>query len=561
MSITDSTDPDITTKKDFGEKCGVCAVFTKSLFAPQLVRRASLALQHRGPESAGIAIYSEPSKLKKRLKLFGSNGFIKAHIGMGLVSKVLSDELIRSLGPSHSVISHNRYSTTGGSSLMNAQPISSKSKTYRIAIAHNGNIPDITFLKSQVKHHPQADSDTALMAAYLAEQRPKYKSWEETFINALPNIRGAYSLTVLTEDGTIFGIRDPWGIRPLSLGELEDGYIIASESVALDAVGASFIRDIKQGEIIKIDREGNLSSYFYGDPKRQQLCLLEHIYFSRPDSFINNKRIKTLRESSGKALGRRLRKKGIKADLVVPIFNSGYFAAQGVAQELKLPLIDAVVTSGYFGRTFINLGQELRRKAVGGKHNIIPDEILGKNIIFVDDAAIRFNTSAILTQNLREAGAAKIYAAFASPPVVNQCNMGISMRTKEELPASKYEHKPIDFIESKMRDLIKVDDLTFLPLDETCQAMQGEIKDFYTYPFGGRHPVFNRQEVFQKRNSHKNLAIKMIVLAKKGKKTQRLTGLLTGFDFLKVEFVATELELLKKAERTKIDLVLILGFE
>src|SRR3989344_7265601 len=222
MSITDSTDPDITTKKDFGEKCGVCAVFTKSLFAPQLVRRASLALQHRGQESAGIAIYSEPSKLKKRLKLFGSNGFIKVHIGMGLVSKVLNDELIKSLGPSHSTIAHNRDSTTGGSSLMNAHPISSKSKKYRIAIAHNGNIPDISWLQSQVKHHPHADSDTALMAAYLAEQRLKYKSWEETFTNALPNIKGAYSLTVLTEDGTIFGIRDPWGIRPLSLGELED---------------------------------------------------------------------------------------------------------------------------------------------------------------------------------------------------------------------------------------------------------------------------------------------------------------------------------------------------
>lgn len=505
MSTSDSDDPSITSlvpdkALEFGEKCGVAAVWTKSLNAPQLVRKASIALQHRGQESAGIAVYSEPNGLRKKFKLFKGNGYIKVHIGMGMIARVLTDDIIKSLGPSHVAIAHNRYSTTGGSSLMNAHPVSAKSKNYKIAVAHNGNVPDTTYLKQNVKNHPSADSDTALIAALLVEKRKNYKSWEETFINELPKVKGAFSLTVMTEDGKVYGIRDPWGIRPLCIGRLEEGYVIASESVALDAVGAEFIRDIKPGEILTISSSGELTSYFFGEPKRQQLCLFEHIYFSRPDSFINSKRIKLLREQSGRLLGKRLKKKGIKPDVVIPIFNSGYFAARGAAAELGIPLVDAVVTSSYFGRTFINPGQEMRVNAVYGKHSIIPDEIVGKKVVFVDDSAVRFNTSAKLAQGLKDAGATKVYAAFASPPVVNQCDLGIDMRSKSELPASKYEQGGLDQIELEMAKLIKVNGLTYLSLKETTEAMQGKIRDFYTYPFGGVHPVKGSQEVFPKRD-------------------------------------------------------------
>ncbi len=552
MSIKDSSEPDI---KNLKEKCGIAAVFTQTSFAPQLVRRASIALQHRGQESSGIAIYCEPSGFKKRLRVFGKNGYIKVHIGMGLISEVLTDNLIKSLGPSNAAIAHNRYSTTGGSSLMNAHPISQKSKKFRIALGHNGNIPDVSWLKSQVKNHPHAESDTALMAALLAEQRPKYKSWEETFINVLPKIKGAFSLVVLTEDGCIYGIRDPWGIRPLCLGELEEGWIIASESVALDVVGANFIRDIKNGEIIKIDPNGNLTSYFYGSPKRQQLCLLEHIYFSRPDSFINGKRIKALREKCGRVLAKRLKQKGIKPDIVVPIFNSGYFAAKGAAEELGIPLVDAVVTSGYFGRTFISPGQELRTKAVAGKHNVIPDEVYGKKVVFVDDSAIRFTTSPKIVQGLRQAGASEVYAAFASPPVVNQCDLGIAMHTKKELPASKYEHRPIEVIEEKMKQLIKVDQLTYLPLEDTCRAMKGEVKDFYAYPFGGRHPVRDAQEVFPTRQKTRG-STKVMVVSRTKNNRQALTGQLAGFN-LQIDFTFGSENILKKARQLDPDVLLI----
>lgn len=548
--MNSSADPSITDK-GIGEKCGVVAVWTRSNQAPQIARRASVALQHRGQESSGIA-------------LFDSKDFIKVHTGMGLIARVLTDDILNSLGPSYATIAHNRYSTSGGSSLMNAHPISHKFKTYRIAIAHNGNIPDLTWLNSQVKNHPSADTDTALIAALLVEKRPKYSSWEQTFINVLPGIKGAYSLTLLTEDGCVWGIRDSFGVRPLSLGELDDGWIIASESVALDAVGANFIRDVKQGEIIKIDKQGNLSSYFFGPPQRLQHSLFEHIYFSRPDSFINGKRIKTLREQSGKLLAKRLKKKGIKPDIVIPIFNSGYFAARGVAEGLKLPLVDAIITSNYFGRTFINPRQEMRINAVYGKHSIIPDEVVGKKVVFVDDSIVRSNTSAILARALKEAGASKVYAAIASPPVVNQCDMGIDMRTKEELPASKYQGEPIDSIEGRMAQLIKVDELAYLPLEETCQAMGGRINDFYAYPFGGRHPVRDKQEIFPKRKIKSFPKPKLLILATK--KTDSLKTLIRQINKNEINLslasvVNNQKQLGSKISQVNPNIVLVTDFE
>lgn len=544
----------MSSKKDIGEKCGVVAVWTKSTLAAQIARRASIALQHRGQESSGIAVYCEPKGLRKRFNVFGNGGFIKVHIGMGLIARVLSDDLIKSLGPTHVALAHNRYSTSGGSSLMNAHPVSAKSKNFRIAIAHNGNVPDTTNLRSQVKNHPSADTDTALIAALLVEQRPKYKSWEETFIQVLPKIKGAFSLTVLTEDGCIYGIRDPFGIRPLSFGELEDGFIIASETVAIDAVGASFIRDVCQGEILKIDKEGKLTSYFFGQPQRLSLCLFEHIYFSRPDSFINGKRIKDLRRECGKLLAQRLKKKGIKPDIVIPIFNSGYFAARGVSEQLGVPLIDAIITSNYFGRTFINPGQEMRINAVYGKHSIIPDGVLGKKVVFVDDSIVRSNTSAILARALKDAGAVKVYAAIASPPVVNQCDMGIDMRSRAELPASKFEGEPIDKIEDKMANLIKVDSLTYLPLKDTTKAMGGGLNDFYSYPFGGKHPVRDKQEEFPRRKRKLQDRVKLLILSAK-------TIPPLDVDMELIGVVNTQDELAEKVNQQIPDILLVTDFE
>lgn len=466
------------------EKCGVVAVYSSSNHAAAYVRQALSSLQHRGQESTGISVYTPSGK-------------ILTYKNMGLVPHVLTADKLKKLGKSRSAIGHNRYGTSGNSSVENAQPLEAKLGKYSLSLGHNGNIPDISAIRRKLKGK-KATSDTALMVALLAQERSSYSSWEETFSQILPQFKGAYTLSILTNEGSLFGIRDAYGIRPLCLGRLHDGWIIASESVAIDITGAEFVRDIMPGEIVKIDLSGNISSTFFGEPKKSKYCLFEYIYFARPDSFINGRRVRTGREISGKLLAERIKKKKIKADLIVPTFDSGYPAAKGVAEALSLPMVDAITTSHYVGRTFIQPGQENRVKAVNGKHNIVPDDIVGKSVVVVDDSAIRLTTSRILAKEIREAGAAKVYLGFASPPVVNQCDMGIDMRSKKDLPASQFEKKPFDVIEEKVAGLIGADGVVYLPIEETTKAMGGVPNDFYYYPFGGPHPIRGKQAVFTK---------------------------------------------------------------
>ena len=331
---------------------------------------------------------------------------------MGLVPHVLTESVIKKLGLGHTAIAQNRYATFGKSSTVNAQPLVITHGKFQLSLGHNGNIPDVANLKQQLGLKNSPLGDTELMTTLIHRERKHYESWEETLISLLPQFYGAYSLVMLTDDGSLFGMRDPYGIRPLCLGILENGWIITSESAALDTIGAEFIREIKPGEIIKITKQGKLISYFFGEPKRKQYCIFECIYFARPDSFVNGIRIRTGREASGRLLGKRMKQKGIKPDVVVPTFDSGYPAAKGVAQELNLPMVDAITTSHYVGRTFIQPGQTNRVSAVNGKHNIVPDEIRGKKVVIVDDSLIRLTTSTALTKKFREAGAKEIYPGF-----------------------------------------------------------------------------------------------------------------------------------------------------
>jgi amidophosphoribosyltransferase len=468
------------------EKCGVVGVWTTDTYAPYIARRALAALQHRGQESAGLSVLNPDGKISTFKK-------------MGLVPHVLTETILKNLGQGHSAIGQNRYATFGHSHIGNAQPIAMLNGKYQLTLGHNGNIPDVGNLKKQLSARFATSGDTELMTALLHKKRKEYSSWEETFINVLPEFRGAYSLIILTNDGSIFGIRDPYGIRPLCLGKLENGWIIASESCALDAIGADFIREIKPGEVIKITQDGKLISTFFGEPKRSQYCLLECVYFDRPDSFVNGMRIRAGREASGHLLGKRMREKGIMPDVVVPTFDSGYPAAKGVAHELGLPIVDAITTSHYVGRTFIQPGQSNRIMAVNGKHNIVPDEVRGKKIVIVDDSVIRLTTSTTLTRKFREAGVKEIYIASASPPVVDQCDLGIDMRAKKELPAAKFEKDPFEVIEQKIAQHVGADAVIYLPIEETTKAFGGKPQDFYWTPFGGPHPIRGKQEVFPKR--------------------------------------------------------------
>jgi len=494
---------------DLKEKCGVVGIWTETNQAAYLTRLALASLQHRGQESAGISLFNSKDK-------------ISTYKGMGLVPLVLTDKAIKQLGHGKSAIGHNRYGTSGISSLDNAQPIEVTNGKYQLSLGHNGNIPDISMIRKNIGSGKKIISDTILMSSLLVQSRPKYKSWEDTFSHILPQFKGAYSLTILTNDGSVFGIRDPYGIRPLCLGKLPSGWIIASESAALDAIGADFVRDIAPGEIIKIDSSGHLNSCFFAEPKRPQHCIFEYIYFSRPDSFINGKRVREGREESGRLLGKRIKEKKLDPDIVVPVFDSGFPAAKGVSNELKLPIIDAITTSHYIGRTFIQPGQENRIAAVSGKHNIVPDEIIGKKIVVVDDSAVRLTTSSALVRGFKNAGADKVYIAFASPPVVNQCDMGIDMRSKKELPAAKYENKSFEIIEEKIAEEISADAVIYLPIEETARAMGGEKEDFYYYPFGGPHPIRGNQYEFPLRAKRINKSKICVFISGSGTNLQEI---------------------------------------
>lgn len=469
------------------EKCGVVGVWTTDTYAPHIARRALASLQHRGQESAGLSVFTPAGK-------------IVTYKNMGLVPHVLTESVLKNLGSGHTAIAQNRYATFGKSHTANAQPIAIVHGKFQLSLGHNGNIPDVTNIKKQLGVKNSSAGDTELMTSLIHKERKNHATWEETLCTVLPQCYGAYCLVILTNDGSLFGTRDPYGIRPLCLGKLEKGWVITSESAALDAIGAEFIRDVKPGEIIKITKHGELTSYFFGEPKRPQPCIFECIYFTRPDSFINGIRIRTGREESGRLLGKRMRQKGIKPDVIVPTFDSGYPAAKGVAQELQLPMVDAITTSHYVGRTFIQPGQSNRITAVNDKHNIVPDEIRGKKVVIVDDSAVRLTTSTALAKKFREAGVKEIYMAFASPPVVNQCDLGIDMRAKNELPAAKFEKESLNVIEQKIAEHVGADAVVYLPIEETIKAFGGNTpKNFYYTPFGGPHPIRGKQEIFPKR--------------------------------------------------------------
>lgn len=490
-------------QKKIKEKCGVVGVRTNTNNAPQLILQGLNALQHRGQESAGITIFSEKKKLI-------------TYKGQGLVSSVLSEKIIKKLGKSTTAIGHNRYGTSGSGSEKNAQPFMVTHKKHTLALGHNGNIPDVANIKKLIGAKKTIPSDSYLAALALVQERARYHSWDETFIHVLPVFRGAYNFVAITEDGTMYGIRDPFGIRPLCLGKLSDGWIIASESIAIDAVGGEYTRDVAPGEIIKITPDGNISSFFFGPSRRPQHCLFEYIYFARPDSFMHGKRVREGREKSGTFLAKRMLEKKITPDVIVPTFDSGYPAAKGVAATLKLPMVDAITTSHYYGRTFIQPGQDNRITAVRGKHNIVPDEIINKKVVVVDDSAVRMTTSKALIKTLKDAGAKEVYFAIASPPVVEKCNLGIDMRNKKFLPAAAFAKLPLDTIENNIADLITADKVIYLPIEKTTEAFGGPPNDFYYYPFGGPHPIKTKQELFPQRKQKQQSKAKICFFISSG---------------------------------------------
>jgi amidophosphoribosyltransferase len=451
------------------DACGVFGVWAPGDEVAKLTYFGLYALQHRGQESAGIAT-SDGSQ-------------ILVYKDMGLVSQVFSDSMLDSLH-GYIAIGHARYSTTGSSVWENAQPTFRATATGHIALGHNGNLTNTHELAQRLATMETgelpldssvvASSDTDLLTALLAAHPGA--TIEQAAMEELPRLRGAFSLVFLDER-TLYAARDPQGIRPLCLGRLERGWVVASETAALDIVGAAFVRDIEPGEFVAIDENGVRSRKFaQPDPKG---CLFEYVYLARPDTLLTGRSVNGVRAEIGRRLAREA---PVEADLVIPVPESGTPAAIGYAQESGIPFAQGLVKNAYVGRTFIQPTQTIRQLGLRLKLNPLAEVIAGKRLVVVDDSIVRGNTQRAIVRMLREAGAREVHVRISSPPVQWPCYYGIDFASRAELIAP-------GLTVDEIRTSIKADSLAYVSLDGLIEAT-GVAKDRLCRAcFDGVYPV------------------------------------------------------------------------
>jgi amidophosphoribosyltransferase len=451
------------------DQCGVFGVWAPGEEVAKLTYFGLYALQHRGQESAGIAT---------------SNGKkLTVYKDMGLVSQVFSESALEAL-VGHVAIGHTRYSTTGSSSWRNAQPTLGRTASGTVALGHNGNLTNtaelLEMLRSRYPDQSENEitggntTDTAVLTALLAGNPDN--SLEGTAMELLPKVRGAFSLVFMDEQ-TLYAARDPQGVRPLVLGRLNSGWVVASESAALDIVGASFVREVEPGELIVIDENG-LRSMIFAKPKRAG-CVFEYVYLARPDTSINGRNVYDARVDMGKALAREF---PVDADLVIPTPDSGTPAAIGFSQESGIPFGHGLVKNAYVGRTFIEPSQTIRQLGIRLKLNPLKEVIKGKRIIVVDDSIVRGNTQRALVQMLREAGAKEIHVRISSPPITWPCFYGVDFATRAELIATGLA--PDD-----VRASIGADSLGYLSKEGMIAASEQKESELCTACFTGEYPI------------------------------------------------------------------------
>jgi amidophosphoribosyltransferase len=469
--LTTALDP-----QDLGpqDACGVFGVWAPGEDVAKLTYFGLYALQHRGQESAGIAV--------------GNGRQILVYKDMGLVSQVFDEPTLNSL-KGHLAIGHSRYSTTGSSVWQNAQPAFRPTPAGSLALAHNGNLTNTGDLAHRVQELSAAgdqldvptttrldaaSTDTDLITALLAAT--PHRTVESAAMDVLPSLRGAFCL-VFMDQGSLYAARDPQGIRPLVLGRLERGWVVASETAALDIVGAAFIREIEPGELIAIDEDGLRSQRFAtAQPKG---CLFEFVYLARPDTVISGQRVHTVRAEIGRRLAREHH---VDADLVIPVPESGTPAAIGYAEESKIPYGQGLVKNSYVGRTFIQPSNTIRQLGIRLKLNPLRDVIAGKRLVVVDDSIVRGNTQRALVRMLREAGAREVHVRIASPPVKWPCFYGIDFASPAELIANGLSGDEI------CRS-IGADSLGYISLDELVAASEVAKTDLCRACFDGVYPV------------------------------------------------------------------------
>jgi amidophosphoribosyltransferase len=402
----------------FHDHCGVFAVYGHPE-AAKLTYLGLYALQHRGQESAGIAVSDDESLTCKR--------------GMGHVDEVFPAEVIKGL-PGHLAIGHTRYSTAGNTDLKNAQPLIVSCQKGQVAVAHNGNLVNASSIRKELEARGdifQTTSDTEVILHFFA--RSRQAGIPEAVAEALDKVVGAYSLVMLFKD-SVYGIRDPRGFRPLSLGQLEGAYVLSSETCAFDLINAKFLRDVEPGEMVILDSRG-ITSLRFAPPAQPAQCIFEHVYFSRPDSVVFGRSVQTSRELLGRLLARE---HPVDADIVVPVPDSGVPAATGFAEESGIPMKMALIRNHYVGRTFIEPSQAIRDSGVKLKLNPVRSLLEGKRVVLVDDSIVRGTTSRKIVRIVREAGAREVHMRISCPPTASPCFYGIDTPTKKELIASTH---------------------------------------------------------------------------------------------------------------------------
>ncbi len=451
------------------EECGVFGIFGH----PDAASHTALglhALQHRGQEAAGIVTF---------------NGeHFHSHRGLGHVADNFGSESVIKRLPGHMAVGHVRYSTTGETLLRNVQPLFGDFEFGGLAIGHNGNLTNALTLRKQLVKRGclfQSTTDTEVIVHLIAISL--YSTVEERLIDALRQVEGAYSLVALTHNSVI-GVRDPFGIRPLVLGRRASGaWILASETCALDIVGAEFVRDVLPGEVVILDKSGVRSIQPFAKRSRR-FCIFEHIYFARPDSYMEGTSVYEVRKRIGQELARE---SGVDADVVIPIPDSGVPAALGYSVQAGIPFELGIIRNHYVGRTFIEPTDSIRHLGVRLKHNANRAHIVGRRVILVDDSIVRGTTSTKIVEMVRAAGATEVHMRISSPPTTNSCFYGIDTPERDKLLAFRYD------VEG-MAKLIGVDSLAFISIDGLYRAAGESGRDaaspqFCDACFTGDYPV------------------------------------------------------------------------
>lgn len=448
------------------EECGVFGIYSDGGVNPAFAAyNALLALQHRGQESCGIAVCDR--------------GVISYAKDMGLVTEVFGDKTLESL-QGQMAVGHVRYSTAGASVRENAQPLVMRYIKGTLAIAHNGNLTNAYELRQELEHRGcifQTTIDTEVIAYYIARERVDASSIEEAVCRALPKIRGSYSLIVMSPQKLI-AARDPNGFRPLCIGKVDGSYVFASETCALDACGAEFVRDVEPGEVVVADR-GGLRTVAAPSDGRKSICVFEYIYFARTDSVLDGIGVYEARKEAGRLLARQ---NPVEADMVIGVPESGVDAAIGYSEESGIPFQKGIVKNTYIGRTFIKPSRSERERSVRIKLNALASSVKGKRVVMLDDSIVRGTTSARIVTMLKEAGAKEVHLRISSPPFLWPCYYGTDIPSKDDLIACKHTIEEI----GKMSF---ADSIDFLRLENLPKMMGTQCAGYCDACFSGNYPA------------------------------------------------------------------------